>query len=158
MVILLLVLETSLSTHLAFALGKLPSLAVLMVSTHRPVTKIFGLTSLISMRLNHCQSSISTQDVSLQQTVCSILVLPELMLLFVHGISSWPLLLLLFHRWHTAFQHVSGLTVNSFWDFTLCAAGIVGHFIEAQRPLHTRHSSQVADVLLFSVFGGHKTI
>ena len=31
-----------------------------------------------------------TQDVSLQQTVCSILLLPELMLLFVHEISSLP--------------------------------------------------------------------
>ena len=42
---------------------------------------------------------ICSQDVLLQQTVCSILALPELMLPFVHGISSWPLLLLLFHWW-----------------------------------------------------------
>ena len=34
-----------------------------------------------------------------QQTVCCILVLRELRLLFVHEISSWPLILLLFHRW-----------------------------------------------------------
>ena len=33
---------------------------------------------------------------------------------------------------HTTFQHVSGLTVDSSWDFNLCAAGIVGQFTKAQ--------------------------
>ena len=37
------------------------------------------------------------------------------------------------------------------WEFNSWAAGIVGHFLEAQRPLRTRHGSQVADILLFSV-------
>ena len=46
-------------------------------------------------------------------------------------ISFWLLLLRLFTGGHTAFQH-SGLTVNSFWEFNLCAAGIVDHFIQAQ--------------------------
>ena len=46
-----------------------------------------------------CQPRICTPNVLLQKTICSILVLLELMLLFVHGISSWPLLLLLYHKW-----------------------------------------------------------
>ena len=44
---------------------------------------------------------------------------------------------------HTTFQHVSGLTVNSFPEFNLWAAGIVDHFIETQWSLHTWYSSQV---------------
>ena len=52
-----------------------------------------------SIKKTHCQAKICTRDVSLQQTVCSIFVLPELMLSFVHGISSWSLLLLLFRKW-----------------------------------------------------------
>ena len=33
---------------------------------------------------------------------------------------------------YTAFQHVSGLAVNSFREFNLCASGIVDDLIEAQ--------------------------
>ena len=45
------------------------------------------------------QPQIRTQHVLIHQTVCTILVLHELMLLFAHEISSWPSLLLLLHRW-----------------------------------------------------------
>ena len=61
----------------------------------------------------------------------------ELMLLVVLEISSWPLLLLLFHRWPC--------------NVPPC------HFIEAQWPLHTRHSGQLVEILLFSVFRSHET-
>ena len=44
------------------------------------------------------QPRICTQGVLLQQTVCCILVLLELMLPFVHGVSFWLLFLLLFRR------------------------------------------------------------
>ena len=37
-------------------------------------------------------------DASENCTVCSIFELPELMILFEHEISSWPLSLLLFHK------------------------------------------------------------
>ena len=45
-----------------------------------------------------CQPWICTPNVVLQQTVCSILVLLELMLPFVQGVSFWLVFLLLFHR------------------------------------------------------------
>ena len=63
-------------------------------------TQFFRLTFLMSMRSKNprCQPSICTPNVLLHQTVCSILVLLELMLPFVHGISSWILFLLPFHK------------------------------------------------------------
>ena len=51
-----------LNTHLASALRKMPCLSVLMVSTHRPVTKFLGLNFLMLMR---SKTSLSTQDLYL---------------------------------------------------------------------------------------------
>ena len=70
--ILLLVLETSQYPSGLRALRKLSCLSVLMVSTHRPVTKFFGMNIRTSLS---CQSRMSTRGVSLKQAACSILVL-----------------------------------------------------------------------------------
>ena len=59
----------------------------------------FELSSYQRDRKPHYQSRVSARGVSLQKTACSTLVLPGLMLLVVHGMSSWLLLLRLFHRW-----------------------------------------------------------
>ena len=57
----------------------------------------FGLTLLSLMReKTRCQPRICTPNVLLQQTDCSILVLLDMMLPFVHGIPFWLLFLLLF--------------------------------------------------------------
>ena len=80
----------------------------------------------------HCQSRISTRCVSLQQAACSILALPGLTLLFVHEIAFGSCSCGFSTGCHATFQHVSGLIVNSVWEFNSCSAGIVGHFLEAQ--------------------------
>ena len=101
LVIFFLVLENLSVPIWPLLLRKLPCLSVLMVRPHRPVTEFFGLTFLISMK---SEASLSTQDLYsrclLQQTVCGILVLPELMLPFARTRSHLGLCsLLLFHRW-----------------------------------------------------------
>ena len=98
--ILLLVLETS-----QYPSGLCPEDVALLVSldgehpSSGHIVLRFDLPHVNEIKKPRCQPRICTQDVSLQQNACGILVLPELMLLFVHGISSWPLLLLLSHRW-----------------------------------------------------------
>ena len=100
MVILLLVLETS-----QYPSGLCPAEVALLVSldgdhpSSRHIFLRFDLPHVNEIKNLHCQPRICAQDASLQQFDCSIVVLPELMLLFMHKISSWPLLLLLFHRW-----------------------------------------------------------
>ena len=53
---------------------------------------------------------------------------------------------------HTSFQHVLGSTVNSFWTYNSHTTEVVGPLIEVQWSLYTRHSAQVAYVLLISIF------
>ena len=57
---------------------------------------------------------------------------------------------------HTAFQHVFGSTVNSFWNFNFHDTGVVGPFIEVEWSLYTRHSDQIAYVLLITIFRSHE--
>ena len=84
-----------LSTHLAFALRKLPCLSV---SNGWYVILWFELPQINEVKRPQCQFRISTRCVSLQQTACSIFVLPGLTLLFVHEPTLGLLLLRLFHR------------------------------------------------------------
>ena len=57
---------------------------------------------------------------------------------------------------HTAFQHVFGSTVNSFWNFNFHDTGVVGPLIEVEWSLYTRHSDQIAYVLLITIFRSHE--
>ena len=50
------------------------------------------------------------------------------------------------------FQHISSSTVNSFRNFNLYVTEVIGHLIEVQWSLYTRHSGQMAYVLLISIF------
>ena len=76
---------------------------------------------------------ICTQDVSLQQAVCSILVHLELMLpFFARDLILALVPACLSVSGHTAFQHVSGSTVNSSRNFNFHITEIVGPFIEVQ--------------------------
>ena len=98
-----------------------------------------------------CSSRISTRSVSLQQTACSILVLPGLTLLFEHETAFWLLLLRLFHRWSynvpaclwKNYQLRLGVELVCCWNRRL--------FFEAQRSLHIWCPSQIVCILLFSV-------
>ena len=128
LVILLPVLETS-QYPSGLCLNRLHCLSVF----NRPVKKFFGLTLIISMR---SETSCSIQDFVLKMfcfsKLCVVSSYFQSWCFFSCTRSHLGLYSCCFSTGgHTAYQHVSGLTVNSSWDFKLCAAWIVGHFIEA---------------------------
>ena len=51
------------------------------------IISLLNLPHVNEVKKPHCQLRMCTQDVSLQQTACSIFVVPELMLPSVHEIS-----------------------------------------------------------------------
>ena len=51
----------------------------------------------------------------------------------------------------TLFQHISSLTINFFWYVNLKITEVISHLMEVQWSLNTRHSGQIAPVLLISI-------
>ena len=134
------------STHQAFALRKLPFCVGLdgkyPSSCH--IILRFELPHIHLVKKPHCQSRISNRGVSLQRTACCIFVLPGLKLLFVRGISSWLLLLRLFHWWPYS------VPAYSVWEFSvvtkqndpaaaayLCASGVIVQYSSLVRTLRS---------------------
>ena len=97
------------------------------------------------------QPRICTQDVLLQRIVRSILVLLGLMLPFVHEISFWLLFLLPFPQAAIQRSNMSDHQLPLELQLLCCRSSI-----EVQWPLYTRHSDQIAFVLLFSIFSHWK--
>ena len=133
-----------LSTHLACALRKFPCLSVLMVSTHLPSHNFSIWPS--SGHKGHkprCQPRICAPNAVLQQTLCSILVLLELSFPSCTGSISCSNSYCFSGGSHTAFQHISGSTVNSFWIFNSYVTEVIGHLIEAQWSLYAWQGGQI---------------